>query len=109
MYQINDPVYYNSNSNNDNDDDDDDEDNGGTFHDAIRLENVIEDINDDGTTIYGEPVNNEFLKLVKQEDGAIGVTIKHEGVLYAQYCYYGNFTTNYARSMVIILLKLKKL
>ena len=51
---------------------------------------MIEDINDDDATIYGEPINNEFLPPVGQEGKAIGrVTIKYERVLHAQYCHYG--------------------
>ena len=81
MQQINDLVYYNNNSNGgDNDDDDDD-----TFHDVTQVEYVIEDTNDDEGTIYRESVNNEFLAPIGQKDEATGVTINHEGVLYAQY------------------------
>ena len=86
MQQSDDTFYYNSNSNDDEDDDDDD-----TFCDAIQVEDVIEDTNNDDATIYREPINNEFIAPVGQEDGATGVTIDHEGVLYAQYCHYGDF------------------
>ena len=82
MQQINDLVYYDSNS-------DDDEDGGDTLYDVIQVENVIEDTNDNDATIYGEPIKNEFLPPVGQQDKATGVIIKHEGVLYAQYCHYG--------------------
>ena len=57
MEQIDDLVYYDSNS----DVDDDDEDDDNTFHDAIQVEDVIEDTNDDDVTTYGEPINNEFI------------------------------------------------
>ena len=80
MQQIDNLVYYNSNSYDDDDDDD-------TFHDAIQVEDVIEDTNNDEATIYGEPIINEFIASVGQEDRATGVTIDHEGVLYAQYCH----------------------
>ena len=80
----NDLVYYKSNSDDDYDEDDDD-----TFHDAIQVEDVIEDTNDDDVTIYREPINNEFIAPVGQEDGTTGVTIEHERVLHAQYCHYG--------------------
>ena len=82
MEQIDDLVYYHS-SNNDDDDDD-------TFHDAIQVKDFIEDTNDDEATIYGEPINNESLAQIGQEDGATGVTINHKGVLYAQYCHTAN-------------------
>ena len=67
----------------------DDEDDDDTFHDAIQVEDVIEDTNDDDANTYGDPINNEFIAPVGQEDGATGVTIEHEGVLHAQYCHYG--------------------
>ena len=51
---------------------------------------MIKDTNDDDATIYGELINNEFLPPVGQEDGAIGVMIEHKGVLYAQYCHFGD-------------------
>ena len=44
---------------------------------------MIEDTEDDDANIYGVPISNVFLPLVGQEDGATGVTIKHEGVWYA--------------------------
>ena len=59
--------------------------NNDTLHDAIQVEDVIEDTNDDDASIYVEPINNESVAPVGQEDGATGVTIKHEGVLHAQY------------------------
>ena len=68
MQQIDDLVYYDSNSNDDNDDDDDDdndndeEDEDDTSHDAIQIEEVIEEANDDAN-IYREPINNDFLPL----------------------------------------------
>ena len=52
MQQIDDLVYYDSNS------DEDDEDDDDTFHDAIQVEDVIEDTNDDDATTYGEQINN---------------------------------------------------
>ena len=48
---------------------------------------MIEDTDDDDVTTHGEPINNEFKALVGQKDGTTGVTIDHEGVLYAQYCH----------------------
>ena len=50
---------------------------------------MIEDTDDDDATTYGEPINNEFIAPVGTEDGANGMTIEHEGILHAQYCYYG--------------------
>ena len=81
MEHIDDVVYYDSNSDGDNDNVDDDD----TFHDAIQVEDVIEDSNDDDDIINGEPINNEFLPPVGQENGATVVTLKYEGVLYTQY------------------------
>ena len=52
MQQIDDLVYYNSNS------DEDEEDDHDTFHDAIQVEDVIEDTNDDDAIIYGESINS---------------------------------------------------
>ena len=74
MEQIDDLVYYDSNSDADEDD---------TFHDAIQVVDVIEDTNNDDATTYGEPVNNKFLSPIDQEIGPTGVTIKHDGVLFA--------------------------
>ena len=54
-----------------------------------QVEDVIDDTDDDDATIYGEPINNDFIAPVGIEDGATGVTIKHEGILHAQYCHYG--------------------
>ena len=48
---------------------------------------MIEDIDDDDATTYDESINNEFIALVRQKDGATGVIIDHGGVLYAQYCH----------------------
>ena len=93
MEQIGDLVYCDSNSEADDDDEDDDD----TFHDVIQVKDAIENTNDNEATIYGEPVNNEFIAPVGQKDGATGVTIYHKGVLYAQYCHaaddchYGEF------------------
>ena len=83
MEQIDDLVYYDSNSDASASAAADD----GTFHDTIQVEDVIEDTNDEDATFYGEPINNEFLPPFGQENGAIGVTIEHERVLYAQYCH----------------------
>ena len=83
MQQIDDLIYYDSNSDGDDENDDD------TFHGAIQVEDAIKDTNDDDATIYGDPMNNEFIAPVGQEDRATGVTIKHEGVLHTQYCHYG--------------------
>ena len=70
MEQVDDLVYYDSNSDTaattataaaaaaDVDDD--------TFRDATQVEDVIEDNNDDEATIYGEPVNNEFIAQVRK-------------------------------------------
>ena len=85
MEQINDSVYYDSNS--DADDNDGDVDN--TFQDVIQIEDVIEDTEDDGAVIYGKTINNDFMVLVGTEDETTGVTIEYEGVLYTQYCHYG--------------------
>ena len=85
MEQIDDSVYYDSNS----DADDDDEDDDNTFQDTIQVENIVDDTNDDDATIYGEQINNEFIVPVGTEDGAIGVTIEHKGILHGQYCHYG--------------------
>ena len=49
---------------------------------------MIEDTDDDATT-YGESINNDFIASVGTEDGATGVRIEHEGILYVQYCHYG--------------------
>ena len=57
MEQIDDSVYYDSYS----EADDDVEDDDNTFQDAIQIEDVIDDINDDDATIYGEPINNDFM------------------------------------------------
>ena len=87
MEQIDDSVYCDSNSEADDNDKDDD----NTFQDAIQVEDVIDstDDDDDDTTIYGEPINNDFIAPIGTEDGATGVMIEHEGILYTQYCHYG--------------------
>ena len=86
MEQIDDSVYYDS----DGEVDDDNEDDGNTFQDAIQVEDVIDDTNDDDElVIYGETINNCFTVPVGTEDGATGVTIEYEGVLHAQYCHFG--------------------
>ena len=85
MEQIDDSIYYDSNSEaNDYDEDDD-----NTFQDAIQVEDIIDDTDDDHNTIYGEQINNDFIAPIGIEDGATRVTIKHEGILHAQYCHYG--------------------
>ena len=101
MQQIRDLVYYDSNS------DDDNEDTEDTFHDAIQVENVIDDTYDDDDDVNGKtinnviddtddddnndrkPINNGFLQSVGQWKGATGMMYEHEGVLYVQYCNYG--------------------
>ena len=50
---------------------------------------MIEETNDDDATTYRKPINNEFIAPVGTEDGATGVTIEHEGILHAQYCFHG--------------------
>ena len=65
-------------------DDNDKDDN--TFQDAIQVEDVIDDTEDDDAAIYGKTINNEP---IGTEDGAKGVTVEYEGVLHAQYCHYG--------------------
>ena len=77
MEQIDDSIYYDSNSKADDDDEDDD----NTFQDAIQVEAVIDDTNDDDVITYGEPINNNFIAPVGTEDGATGVTIEHEEIL----------------------------
>ena len=84
MEQIDDSVYYDSNS----EADDNNEDDDNTFQDAIQVEDVIDDTNDDNATTYREPINNDFIALVGTEDRATRVTMKHEGILHAQYCHY---------------------
>ena len=82
MEQIDDSVYYDSNSEADDEDD-------NTFQDAIQVEDVIDDTEDDDAATYRETINNDFIVPVGIEDVAIGVTIEYEGVLHAQYCHYG--------------------
>ena len=79
MEQIDDFVYYDRNG----EADDDDEDDDITFHDAIQVEDIIDDTEDDNSAVYGETINNDFIILVGTEDGATGVTIEFEGVLHA--------------------------
>ena len=50
---------------------------------------MIEETNDDDDNICGEPINNDFLQPIRQQEGATGAMYEHEGVLYAQYCQYG--------------------
>ena len=91
MEQIDNLVYYDSNSKADDDDDD------YTFRDATQIQDVIKETKDEEDTIYGEPINNEFIAPVGQKDRATGVTIDNQGVLYAQYrhtaddCRHGEF------------------
>ena len=87
MEQTDDSVYYDSNSEAGEDDEDDD----NTLQDTIQVEDVIDDTNDDDDelVIYGETINNDFTVPVGTEDGATGVTIEYDGVLYAQYYYFG--------------------
>ena len=56
MQQIDDLTYYDNNSKAD----DDDEDVDDTFQDAIQVEDVVKDTDDDDTTTHGEPINAEF-------------------------------------------------
>ena len=63
--------------------------NDTTFQDAIQVEDVIDDSKENNAAIYGETINNNFIVPVGTEDRATGVTTKYEGVLYAQYCHYG--------------------
>ena len=84
MEQIDDSVYYDCNSKADNDVEDD----HNIFQYAIQVEDVIDDTNDDDATIYREPINNNFIVPLGTDDGATVVTIKHEGILHAQYCHY---------------------
>ena len=85
MEKLDDSVYYDSNSETDDDDEDDD----NTFQDAIQVEDIIDDTEDDDAAIYGETINNDFIVPGGTEDGATGVTIEYVGVLHAQYCHYG--------------------
>ena len=87
MEQIDDSVYYDSNG----EAADDDEDDDSTFQDAIQVEDTSYDTDDDidESVSYGETINNDFNAPVGTEDGATGVTIEYDGVLYAQYCHFG--------------------
>ena len=85
MEQIDDSVYYDSNS----EADDENDENDNTFQDALQVENVINDTEEDNDAIYGEKINNDFIVPVGTEDRATGLTIEYEGVLHAQYCHYG--------------------
>ena len=69
--------------------DDDSEDDHNTSQDAIQVEDIIDVTEDDELAIYWETINNDFTVPVGTEDGATGVTIEYEGVLHAQYCYFG--------------------
>ena len=84
MEQIDDSVFCGSNNEADDDDEDD-----NTFPDSIQVEDGIDDTKDDAAAIYGETINNDLIVLVGTEDGATGVTIEYEGVLYAQYYHFG--------------------
>ena len=87
MEQIDSFVYYDSNG----EDGDDDEDNDSTFHDDIRVEDVIYDTDDevDDSVSYGETINKDYFLPVRTKDGATGVTIRFDGVFHAQYCHFG--------------------
>ena len=52
-------------------------------HDVIQVEDVIEEINNDHNTIYGEPINNYFLQPVGKKEGTTRMMIENEGVSYA--------------------------
>ena len=47
-----------------------------TVQDAIQVEDVIDDTDDDDSAVYGETINNDFTVPVGTEDGATGVTIE---------------------------------
>ena len=105
MEQIDDLVYYDSNSDDDVENDDD------TFRDAIQVEDVTEENNDDDDDdiVLGEPINMDlYTQLdVSKELQEQRMTVKE---FYTPiFVIIGSFTTNHARSMVMILLKLKKL
>ena len=48
------------------------------------------DDDDDEPISYEEIINNDFNTPVVYEEGDIGVTIKYDGVLHAQYCHCGD-------------------
>ena len=58
MQQFNDSIYYDSNNKVDDNDDDDDT---TTFQDAIQVEDVTDDTEDNDAAIYGEIINNDFI------------------------------------------------
>ena len=86
MGQINGSVYYDSNGEDGDDDDDDD----STFQDAIQVEDVIYDTDDDvdDSVSYRKTINNDFSLPVGTEDGAIGVTIEYDGVCMYRFGHY---------------------
>ena len=63
-----------------------------TWQNATQVEDVIDDTEDDESAICEETINNDITVSVETEDGATGVTIKHEGVLHAQYCHFGELS-----------------
>ena len=69
--------YRKSINSNNNDSDENDND---TFHDAIQVENVINDTYNNNR----KPINNGFLQPVGKRKGAKGMMHEHEGVLYVQ-------------------------
>ena len=86
MTQINGVVWYDSNDKDEESEVDEDDD--STFHDTIQVESAIYDtINDDDEPIHGETINNDFNLPTGFEEGATGVTMEEENILYAQYCH----------------------
>ena len=84
MAQIDGVVYYDSNDEESEVDEDDD----STFHNTIQVENAIYDTNiDDGEPIHGETINNDFNRPTGFEEGATGVTMEEDNILYEQYCH----------------------
>ena len=87
MEQIDGSVYCDSNG----EDADDYEDDDRTFQDAIQVEVVTYDTDDevDGSVSYRGTINNDLTLPVGAEDGATGVTIEYDSVLHTQYCHFG--------------------
>ena len=80
-------VYYDSNS-----DGDDDQDDDSTFYDAMQVDSVSLDSNNDDDQMIknGETINNDFNAPIGFDEGATGITIEMDGVLHAQYCHCGD-------------------
>ena len=87
------------------DDDDGYDDDDDTVQDAIQVEDVLYDTDNDvdESSICGETINNNFADPVGTENGATGVTIEYDGVLHAQYCHFGEIYYHLAKSMEMIL------